>query len=67
MDAVVASIVAFVGALAFVFRLEGRVITNEKLTEQKFEDLKEFINERFNSQSKQISEVKEIINGRSNR
>lgn len=57
IEAFVAIVVAGVGGLGWLFRLEGKVNTQRELLTQRHHDLKELLESQFDSVSNQISSV----------
>ncbi len=62
LEAIVASLLAFGGAVAYIQKIEGRVTTNEKLTDEKFEALEKLINAKFDSSNRLLERIERAVN-----
>lgn len=56
-------VIAGVGGLGWLFRLEGRVTTQEKLQEARHVDLKELIESKFDGIDGRLGRIEKAMNG----
>lgn len=52
-----------IGSVVWFVRLEGRVNTIEEVNKLRHEDLKTFINTRFDAQGERLSRIERALNG----